>query len=222
MEGGECRADKIKEQIGEETKKQEGDDKNESGDEAGGRQVGYGGRIGSGLAHKNRSIRPQSIDGGHDDAPQREDSGQRQPQRAARSHVLEGTEENEQFAGEVGQTRQSDAGEGGQTEHQSESWRLLGEAAKAVEMRGAGGGADDAIEEKEQGDGQAVGEHEEDGAGEADQVMTGDAEENVTHVHDRGMPEHEVQFPLGDSDESDPEDVAEQREEQQVEDPGRL
>ena len=65
-----------------------------------------------------------------------------------------------------------------------------------------------------------MGEHEEDGTGQADQMVTGDAEEYISHVHDRGMPEHEVQFPLRDGDESNPEDVAEQREEQQVEDPG--
>ena len=64
-----------------------------------------------------------------------------------------------------------------------------------------------------------MGEHEENGAGQADQMVTSDAEEDISHVHDRGMPEHEVQFPLRDSDESDPQDVAKQREEQQVEDP---
>ncbi len=51
-------------------------------------------------------------------------------------------------------------------------------------------------------------DHEDDGAGDADDVPAGDAEEEVAHVHDAGEAEHEGKFLLREGDESGIEEVA--------------
>ena len=72
-----------------------------------------------------------------------------------------------------------------------------------------------AAEPEEQRGGEAVADHEDDRAGDADDVPAGDAEKEVAHVHDAGKADHEGQFLLGEGDETGVEEIAdEQREDE--------
>ena len=62
-------------------------------------------------------------------------------------------------------------------------------------------------EEKEESDGETVGDHEQDDAARADDAAGGDAEERVAHMHDRTVTDHLLEIPLGNGDEADHEDV---------------
>ena len=51
--------------------------------------------------------------------------------------------------------------------------------------------------------------HQNDGAGHTENTKAGDAEENVAHVHHARVPEHPIESPLRDRNQSDIDDVAE-------------
>ena len=59
-----------------------------------------------------------------------------------------------------------------------------------------------------------MGEHEENGALGAQGAGAGNAEEDIAHVHHRGVAEHEVEAFLGESNKTDEEDIAEEKDEE--------
>lgn len=77
---------------------------------------------------------------------------------------------------------------------------IHGEGLRAVVNRGG--------EQEEERDGETMGDHEENDATRADDTTGGDAEERIAHVHDRAVTDHLLEVALGDGDEADDQDVA--------------
>ncbi len=129
--------------------------------------------------------------------------------------VAEGAEEDHHFGGEIGEAGQADGSEGGEAEGEGDARHHFAESAEFIQIERAGAGAHFSGEGEERRDGKPVGEHQGRGAGQAEEIAAGDAEEDIAHVHDAGVAEHPIEFLLRDRGQADVDDVAEQEDDEE-------
>ncbi len=161
--------DGAQEEIGGEAGQEESGEEEESGDAFGEGEVRDWGFEGvRERAFEDGAEGAEHVDCADDDAPECEDGTGLEPAEVVWGFRGEAAEEDIDFCGEVGEAGEPDGGEGGHAEGEAEERGGLGEAAEAVELERAGFFADGGAECEEEGDGDPVGEHEEDSAGVAD------------------------------------------------------
>src|SRR5690606_29010814 len=106
----------------------------------------------------------EHVNGADDDAPDRQDAGDLDSSETDGGIVVfKGGEKDKDFTGEIGKAWQSERGHGGDAEDERELGSGFGKAAEIFEVDGAGGALDAVGEAEEQGDGNAVGEHQDNG-----------------------------------------------------------
>src|SRR6185312_17446396 len=117
--------------------------------------------------------------------------------------VLKGTEYNHDFGGEIGETGEPNGREYSEPEGKRRHWHHFGQSAHRLEVERGDAFADFAGDAEKESDRKPVSKHQNGSAGGAKDVGAGDAEENITHVHNAGITEHSIETSLRDRDQAD-------------------
>ena len=120
-------------------------------------------------------------------------------------------EENHHFRGEIRKAGESDCSKSRDTESETGERHDLAETAEIAENQCPGPPANFSRQRKEERDRNAMGEHEQGGTIQADDVGARDSEKDVTHVHHARITEHPIEPLLCDRNEADVNDVAQQQ-----------
>ena len=171
-------------------------------------------------AHENPAVGTEHVDGRNHDSPDGEDGGNLDGGEfenlgggsGLSAHLgwlpNERAEENHQLGGETDEAGQTDRGHGSEAKRQTEAWSGAGDAAEFRKFQRAGSLADFPAEGEKESNGQAMAEKHERRAGEADDIESGEAEENVAHVHHARVAEHGIELALGNRDIPNIEDIS--------------
>ena len=110
---------------------------------------------------------------------------------------------------------QSDGSECSETEGERRQRHLFGQAAHRIKVERGNAFTNLPGDGEKKRDGKAVREHQNRRTGSAENIRTGDAEKNVAHVHDAGIAEHPIEPALRDRDQTDVDDVRQQKDQEQ-------
>src|SRR5438132_6355967 len=130
--------------------------------------------------------------------------------------VANRAEENHDLRGEVGEAGKSDRGERGEAEDETSEWHYFCKSAQFIERERAGSVANLSGDCKQERNRQSMREDQGCGAGCSKNVRARDSKKDVTHVHHARITEHPIELFLRDGDESDVNNVAEQKNREQV------
>src|SRR4029434_3663857 len=115
-------------------------------------------------------------------------------------------EENHHFRGEIREARESDRGKRCDTASEADKRHDLAETAEIAQDQCPGPAANLSGESEEQRDRNAMGEHQQGGTIQADDVGARNPEKDVAHVHHARIAKHPIESLLRDRDEADIDD----------------
>ena len=153
----------------------------------------------SGLPEESPGNGAESVDRRDHDAGECQHENQGLP--------LPDTGEDREFTPEVCKSRKPDACEHRGHEEPAKNGSFLPKSAHFIEVEGAAPVLNRCGKMEKCGDRESVRQHEEDRASGTQHADSCDAEENVTHVHDRCVGDHLLEIPLRHGDQPDDDDV---------------
>ena len=116
--------------------------------------------------------RQEYIHRGNDHAPDRGNAGNLHRAQTAGAVIrFEGGQEHQHLTGKVGEARQADGSHGGNPKHEGQCRRGLGQPAQVRQIERTGAALDAVGQPEQQGDGNAVGKHQDDGRGPGQRVL---------------------------------------------------
>src|SRR4029077_2325201 len=124
-------------------------------------------------------------------------------------------ENDHDFGRKIREPRDSDGSECSETEGERRQRHLFGQAAHRIKVERGNAFTNLPGDGEKKRDGKAVRKHENRRTRSAENIRTGDAEKNVAHVHDAGIAEHPIESALRDREQTNVDDVRQQKDEEQ-------
>src|SRR5436853_7483028 len=129
--------------------------------------------------------------------------------------VSKSAENDHDFAREIREPRESDGSECSETKGERRQRHLFCQAAHRIKVERGNAFTNLPGNGEKKRDGKAMREHQNRRAGSTENIRTGDAEKNVAHVHDTGIAEHPVEPAVRDRDQTDVNDVRQEKDQEQ-------